>query len=79
MKILIIYDETGRVLLTSSGDIKEPKAVNFAVDDVPEGYYVESVDPETWEPILKSIPKTLMEQRLEELEAQLAAITGTEE
>lgn len=80
MKTLIIYDETGRVLLTSGGDdVQEPKAVYFTMGEVPEGQYVSAMDLEKGKPVLESFPKTPMEKRLEELEAQLAAMTGTEE
>ena len=38
-----------------------------------------SVNVETGEVVLRDIPQSETEKRLEELEAQVAALTGTEE
>lgn len=72
----IIYNSTGRIIMTTSETgLGAVAAIEY---EVPDGYYVESVDPETGEPILAAIPKTEEQQRLDELEAQVAALTGKE-
>ncbi len=77
MKTMVIYEESGRVLLSRSGGTM-PEKVELLVADVPEGQYVQSVNAETGEPVLAALPPTEA-QRLSELEAQMAALTGTEE
>lgn len=79
MKTLVIYDEKGNVLMTRGGESENPVDVSCIVKDIPDGYYVESVNTETKEPVLKEFPKSDTDRRLEELEAQVAALTGTEE
>lgn len=72
----IIYNSTGHVIITTSETgLGAISAIEY---DVPSGYYVESVNPETGEPVLAEIPKSEQEQRLDELEAQVAALTGKE-
>lgn len=66
----IIYNKsTGNVILTMSEKIDE---VSSVVSDIPDGYYVESVKPETGEPVLAELPKTEEHQRLAALEAKQA-------
>lgn len=72
----IIYDETGTIIMTTSqtgyGKISAIEA------DIPDGYYVKSVDTETNEPVLESIPKTDEQLRIEALEQQMNALIGVE-
>lgn len=72
----IIYDSTGIILMTTSqtgyGKISAIEA------EVPDGYYVKSVDTETNEPVLEPIPKTDEQLRLEALEEQMNALLGVE-
>ena len=77
MNTLIIYDENGTVFFTTSGD-DMPSSVGTAMIEVPDGKEVDYVDTKTGEVILKDKVKTEAE-RIAELEAQMAALTGTEE
>lgn len=66
----IIYNLTGSIIMTTSetglGTISAIEA------EIPDGYYVESVNPETGEPVLAEIPKTEEQQKLADLEAKQA-------
>lgn len=77
MKTLIIYDDTGTIRMTQTGDINIPKSVGMVVVDVPNGYTVANINPETGEPVLEKAPPTL-EERIAELEAVNAALLGEE-
>ena len=66
----IIYSESGKIIMTTSETALG--AVSAIECDVPDGYYVERVNPETGEPVLKENPKTEEQQRLDELEAKQA-------
>lgn len=79
MQTLIIYDNTGTVRMTQAGDIDIPQWVQMAVADIPDGQYAKAVDPETGAVTLEEIPQTDTERRISELEAQVAALTGTED
>lgn len=72
----IIYDSTGNIIMTTSqtgyGKITVIEA------EVPDGYYVKSVDPETNEPVLEPVPKTDEQLRLEALEEQMNVLLGVE-
>lgn len=72
MTTLILYNGE-EVIMTQSGIKTLPKVLLY---DVPDGYYVESMNPDTGEPVLKEIPKTEEQQRLSELEAKVAALIG---
>ena len=66
----IIYNSAGRIIMTTSETgLGTISAIEY---EVPDGYYVESVNPETGEPVLKENPKTEEQQRLDELEAKQA-------
>lgn len=70
MKMTCIYTSTGRIILTTTetgiGSVSAIEA------EIPDGFYSESVNPETKEPILKEIPKTEEQQKLADLEAKQA-------
>lgn len=79
MNTFVVYDATtGEVIMTQSGDRTFPSAVNCGVVNVPDGKLVESVKVETGEVILIDIPLSETEQRLANLEAQIATLAGTE-
>ena len=80
MKTLLVYDLSGKIWVIVTGDYESPKETMFRniEAEIPDGYYAESINPETGEPILKPVPKTEEQQRLDELEAQVAALTGKE-
>lgn len=75
MKALIVHDN-GEVIFTMSGGKYAAPAVLVA--DIPEGQNVVGVNTETNEPVFEPIPKTA-EERIAELEAEMAALLGTEE
>lgn len=77
-QMMAVYDQAGNVFFTREGTAF-PESVAMAICEVPDGYYVESVNVETGEPVLAEIPKTDIDARLAALEAQVAAMTGTEE
>lgn len=70
----IIYNKsTGNVILTMTEKIDRVCSV---VSDIPNGYYVESVKPETGEPVIVPAAATNSE-RMAALEKQFAAyVTG---
>lgn len=68
----IIYDQTGRIIMTQSGDMGATDA-DVLTYDVPDGYRAVSVNPVTKEVTLEEIPKTAMETELESLKAQQTA------
>lgn len=65
----IIYDQTGRILMTQSGDMGATEA-DVLTYEVPDGYRAVSVDPVTKEVTLEEIPKTEIETALEALKSQ---------
>lgn len=66
----IIYNSTGRVIMTTSET--GLGAVSAIEAEIPAGYYVESVNPETGEPVIAEIPKTEEQQKIADLEAKQA-------
>ena len=78
MQTLIIHNQDGNVILTQSGSFTMPESVGMAVADVPAGQTVDFVNVATGEVILKELPKSETEQRLDSMEAALAALVGGE-
>lgn len=76
MTTLVIYDETGKVIMTQSGDVDFPSRVETAIVEVPNGKVVSHVNAETGEVILADVPKSDEERRIEALEAQMATLLG---
>lgn len=70
MKNTIIYTSAGQIILTTSET--SLGTVSAIEAEIPEGYYAESVDTETGEPVLEEIPKTEEQQRMDDLEAKQA-------
>ena len=79
MKTLLIYDNSGTIWVNIAGYYALPDGLPYIEAEIPAGYYAKSVDTETKEPVLAEFPKSETDQRLDELEAQIAALTGTEE
>lgn len=79
MKTMLIYDNAGTIWVSITGDYAKPDGLPYLETEIPAGYYAKSVDTGTKEPVLAEFPKSETEQRLDELEAQVAAMTGTEE
>lgn len=78
MQTLVMYNNVGKVIMTVSGGEQYTGAA-LAVTDVPDGYYIESVNPETGEPVLAKIPLTEEQQRLANLESQIDALAKTQD
>ena len=78
MQTLIIHNQDGSVILTQAGSFTMPESVGMVVANVPAGKQVKSVNVETGEVVLKELPKSETEQRLDSLEAALAALVGGE-
>lgn len=79
MQTLIIHNQDGNVILTQSGSFTMPESVGMVVADVPAGQMVDFVNVTTGEVILKELPKSETEQRLDSMEAALAALVGGED
>ena len=79
MQTLIIHNQDGNVILTQSGSFTMPESVGMVVADVPAGQTVDFVNVETGEVVLKELPKSETEQRLDSMEAALAALVGGED
>lgn len=56
MKTLIIYDNTGKIYYMASGDYTKPDGLQYIEVEVPDGYYVASVDAETNTAVFKKNP-----------------------
>lgn len=79
MQTLLIYDNSGTIWVNVTGDYAVPDGLPYIETEIPAGHYAASVNTDTKEPVLAEIPKSETDQRLDELEAQIAALTGTEE
>lgn len=77
MKQTAIYTADGHIIMllsdTGLGEIASLEA------DIPDGYRLDSINPETKEPVLAEIPKTAEQQRLDELAAQISALKKSSE
>ena len=71
---MLIIHENGKIVATMSGKFTNPVAI---MADIPDGKEVDYVETKTGQVILKDKAKTEAE-RIAELEAQMAALTGTE-
>ena len=78
MKTFVIYNaDTGDIFLTQTGDITFPTAVACTITEIPEGKDIVRVDIATEEVVFKDREKT-SEERIAELEAQMATLAGME-
>lgn len=73
----IIYRTDGTLICQISGDAEIGGYITC--EDPAEGYYIQSVNPETKEPVFAPVPKTAEQQRLDELAAQIAALKKSSE
>lgn len=68
----IVFDENGNIIMTTSrtgyGKVSAIEA------DVPNGYYIKSVNPETNEPVLEEIPKSDEQRQIDALKEQVDAL-----
>ena len=74
METLIIYDESGYILQTISGNAREPVGVPFIWFEVPEGKYVVSIDPVDHIPVLADLPVS-QEQKILNLEQSVLELS----
>lgn len=77
MNTLVIYDNSGVVIQTASGNVLEPNGVPFIWVEVPSGKRVANVDvsEETHVALLEDLPKSseqLMQDRITDLELTIA-------
>lgn len=70
MKTLLVYDNTGKIWVNISGDYAIPDGLPYIEAEIPTGYYAESVNLETKEPVLKEFPKSNTDMEIESLKAQ---------
>ncbi|HBJ1646024.1 hypothetical protein FDB41_14795 [Clostridium botulinum] len=68
MKTLIIYDNTGYILMQQTGSYRVPEGgVQYLELEIPTGKMVKSINVDKKEAILEDIPKSQMELLKEEL------------
>ncbi len=68
MKTLIIYDNTGYILMQQTGSYRVPEGgVQYLELEIPTGKMVKSINVDKKEAILEDIPKSQMEILQEEL------------
>lgn len=76
MKTLIIYDNTGYILMTQSGDYRIPEGgIQYSEVEIPKGKRVVSIDMENNTPVYDDIPKSetqLLQEKVEKLENNMA-------
>lgn len=81
MNTIIIYDNTGTIIMQASGSMREPVGVPFIWVDVPQGQYAESIDVsgEVHVPVFVDLPKSetqLLQEQVADLNQAIAAIIG---
>lgn len=76
MKTLVIYDDSGSILMQRSGVYTTPEYVNFAEIEIPDGKIINGMDITTDipAPIFIDLPKSDKERLLEQ-EKEIADIT----
>ncbi|MBN1079326.1 hypothetical protein [Clostridium botulinum] len=81
MKTLIIYDNTGFIILQQSGPYRVPEGgVQYLVIEIPENKRLKSIDTSVipHKAILENIPKSeieLLKEKIESLEKSNAELT----
>lgn len=69
-RVLVLYDDTGYVISTMSGSVREPVGIKFIWVDVPVGCRVLSVnitDPNDHKAVLSDPPRDIIAEKLAEL------------
>ena len=75
MKTIIIYKDSGEIIFSQSGQgVSADGGANIIETDIPDGYYVKSVNTETGEPVLEEIPKSDEQQQIDELKKTVAEL-----
>lgn len=79
MKTIIIYDNTGFILMTQAGTYRVPEGgIQYLEVEIPEGKRPVSVNVKTKEPVLEDLPKSeteLLQEKIAQLENDLADLT----
>lgn len=74
---IVIYDQTGRVIFsTVKNDIEN---LYIKEIEIPEGYFVKSINLNTNEPVFEMFPKTREQQQIDEIKSQINTILGIKE
>ena len=81
MDTLIIYDETGYIILQMSGSVREPVGIPFLWVEIPQGKRIVSMDVsgETHTPVFEDLPKSevqLLQEQVNDLNVAMAALMG---
>lgn len=75
MKTIIIYKDSGEIIFSQSGQgVSADGGANIIETDIPDGYYVKSVNTETNEPVLKEIPKSSEQVQIDDLKKIVAEL-----
>lgn len=67
MKTLLIYDNSGVIWVSITGDYLPPDGLPYIETEIPAGYYVESVNVESKQPVLREVPKAPEEKTVDVL------------
>lgn len=67
MKTLLVYDNDGKIWVNISGDYAKPNGLPYIETDVPAGYYAESVNMESKQPVLRAVSQSPQEKALKVL------------
>lgn len=77
-KTIIYYDETGKIIMSESGDYLKPTGqVSTLEVEIPDGYVPVSVGADR-QVVTEQIPLTADQQRIAALEEQMNALIGAE-
>lgn len=77
-KTIIYYDETGKIIMSESGDYLKPTGqVSTLEVEIPDGYVPVSVGADG-QVVTEQIPLTADQQRIAALEEQMNALIGAE-
>lgn len=75
----VIFDQEGNVIIQSDNIENHPESVHVTLVDIDwKKYQIEKFDMETKNPILKEIPLTPEQQRIQELENELLLMADAE-
>ena len=77
-KTIIYYDETGKIIMSESGDYLKPTGqVSTLEVEIPDGYIPVSVGADG-QVVTEQLPLTADQQRIAALEEQMNALIGAE-
>jgi len=79
MKTIAIYDNTGKIFSMFNAGKEVPVGLQFVEFEVPQGYYVVSVDVANKQPIFKELPKNAEQiMEMDVLELRMAVLELTD-